>query len=118
MRPFDGSGSAVQVSTAGGTRVAWSPTESTLFYLDTEPENLTMHAVRYTVDGGVFTPHAPETNFVLVGRERYDDYLNMTADGKSFLFASAVESTAANVRREPTIVLNWAKELAAIAPAE
>ena len=77
-----------------------------------------MHAVRYTVDGGVFTPHAPETNFVLVGRERYDNHLNMTADGKSFLFATAVDSTAANVRREPTIVLNWAKELDAIVPAE
>ncbi len=118
VRPFNGSGPAVQVSTAGGWRVDWSPTEQTLFYLTQAPEHLTMHAVNYTVNEDVLTPLAQETLFVLVGRDRYRRNFQVMPDGKHFLFVSAVETSATHVRREPTIVLNWAKELDAIVPAE
>lgn len=77
-----------------------------------------MHAVRYTVLDGVLTPSSPETVFMLPGRERYTNHFDVTADGKHFLFASALEATEARVRREPTIVLNWTKELEEIVPAE
>ena len=38
--------------------------------------------------------------------------------GTRFLFLGALETTASTVRREPTIVLNWVKELDKIVPAK
>ena len=118
LRSSDGSGAAVQVSTAGAKRMRWSPTEELIFYVGADPERLTMHSVKYTVVGDVLTPHAPETIFTLVERKRYDDIFDITADGERFLFATAVEAAAASVRREPTIVLNWTIELDSLVPSE
>ena len=51
-------------------------------------------------------------------RERYDNTFDISADGKRFLFVTETEGTAKRVRREPTIVLNWTKELDTLVPAE
>ena len=117
VRPSDGSGSPVQVSTAGAKRMHWSPTEDLIFYVSDDPEGLTMRSVKYTAEGGVLTPLAPETVFTLAERQRYDTNFDLTADGKHFLFVES-EAATTTTRREPTIVLNWTKELEALVPAE
>ena len=96
----------------------WSPTEDLIFYVSGDSEHRTMHAVKYTVTGSDFTPFAPETLFTLDERERYDNRFDITADGKRFLFTASANDSATRVRREPTIVLNWTKELESIVPAE
>jgi len=116
--PSDGSGSAVQISTAGGRRMQWSPKEELIYYVSRDLDGLTMHSVNYTVDGRVLTPLAPETLFTLADRKGYSPAFDITADGKRFLFTALVETAAADVRREPTIVLNWAQELQTLVPVE
>ncbi len=96
----------------------WSPTEELVFYINADSEGLTMQSVKYTVDGGVLTPLAPESVFTLANRKRYSNHFDISADGERFLLVSAVEGATASVRREPTIVLNWTKELEAILPVE
>ncbi len=96
----------------------WSPSEDLIFYISNDAEQLIMHSVKFTVDGMVFSPLAPETVFTLADRKRYDNNFDISADGKRFLFVTETEGTAKRVRREPTIVLNWTKELEALVPAE
>jgi Tol biopolymer transport system component len=118
VRPSDGTRSAVQISTAGGRVMQWSPTEELIYYVSTGSDGLTMHSVKYAVVGGVLTPLAPETVFTLGESERYNNLFDITADGERFLFVTDAETDATAVRREPTIVLNWTKELEALVPAE
>ncbi len=96
----------------------WSPTEELIYYVSTGSDGLTMHSVKYAVVGGVLTPLAPETVFTLAEAERYNNRFDITADGERFLFVTDAETDATPVRREPTIVLNWAKELEAIVPSK
>jgi len=116
VHPSDGSGSAVQISTAGGIYLQWSPTENLIYYVSADPNNLTMMSVKYTVDENVLAPSAPEELFSLPDANRYDDYFDLTKDEKHFLFVSDVGTAATAARREPIIVLNWTTELEALVP--
>ncbi len=118
VRPSDGSGSAVQVSTAGAIARRWSPTEDVIYYLSADADGITMNSVKYTVADGVLTPLTPEVVFTLADRSRYDSSFDVTRDGKSFLFLTSVDAASTRIRREPTVVLNWTKELEALVPAE
>jgi len=111
VRPADGTGSAVQVSTDGGNYVHWSPTEKALYYLSLDPDRLSVQVVRYTVEGTKFTPEAPETLFTIEGRAQYDSDYDIMPDGKHFVFARDVEAGGTRGRQEPTIVLNWTQTL-------
>ena len=96
----------------------WSRTDDAIFYVSSDSENLTAHTVTYTVTDGVLTPLAPETIFSIEDSDRFRSAFEIDVDGKRFLLVGAVETAAANIRREPTIVVNWTKELAALVPAE
>ncbi len=116
VHPSEGSGSAVQISTAGGTHLHWSPTENIIYYVSADPNDLTMMSVKYTVDENVLAPSAPEELFSLPDANRYDHYFDLTKDGKHFLFVSDVGTAATAARREPIIVLNWTTGLEALVP--
>ena len=118
VRPSDGSGSAVQISTAHGQHMEWSPTEQSILYVNADADTLTMQSVKYTVKEGVLSPLAPEPVFTLTDGQHYNTNFEITTDGTRFLFVGALETTAPTVRREPTIVLNWVKELDKIVPAK
>src|SRR5262249_37296610 len=56
VRPFPGPGGKWQISTAGGTRTAWSRPRRELFYM--APDNRIM-VVSYTVEGDSFKADKP-----------------------------------------------------------
>lgn len=98
--------------------MAWSPTEESVYYVETGSEGPTMYSVRYTVVGSALTPLVPEALFTLAEHKRYQRTFDITPNGERFLFVRAVETAAASVRREPTIVLNWSSELERVVPAK
>ncbi|MGD2109349.1 MAG: protein kinase [Phycisphaerae bacterium] len=118
VRAADGSGSPVRVSTAGGTRMAWSPTEDRLWYLTGDAPQPAMYSVNYTLQDGEFRPSAPEVAFSFEEPDAYDESFDITADGKQFLFVRTEEGSKGAAAREPIVVLNWTKELETLVPAD
>ena len=116
VRPSDGSGTPVRVSTSEGRTSRWSPTEDVIYYLGQESGQLTLYAVKYTVTEGKLAPLAPEIIFTPKDLERHQNEFEVAKDGNRFLFAVEADKTAASVRHEPNIVLNWTKELEELLP--
>jgi len=116
VRPSDGSGTPVRVSTSAGRTSRWSPTEDVIYYLGQESGQLTLYAVKYTVTEGKLAPLAPEIVFTPKDLERHQNEFEVTKDGNRFLFVVEADKTAASVRHEPNIVLNWTKELEELLP--
>jgi len=111
VRAVSGGAAPVQVSTDGGFRVAWSPTEDRLFYTHRGE----MFAVRYTIDGQTMTPGLPETLFTDEAGGRGFSGFDVSADGLRF---SRIRSTDDDGEREqPVVILNWFKELADKVPS-
>jgi len=116
VRSADGSGSPVRVSTAGGIRMVWSPTEDTIWYVSTAGQARTMYSVNYTVQDGTFIPSPPEKAFALDPPDVYKDSFDISADGRQFLFVRAEKGSHKTARREPIVVLNWTRELEELLP--
>jgi Tol biopolymer transport system component len=116
VRPFPNvQDSRVQISTAGGTRAAWSRNGRELFYLDRDGR-LTSVAVSST--SSVFTAGPPVTilnkryhaGASLLGLDlrAYD----ISPDGQRFLMIKEPESVAPVVQTaNMVLVLNWVAEL-------
>jgi serine/threonine-protein kinase len=106
VRAVSGGQAPVQVSTDGGFRVAWSPTEDRLFYVNAER----MHAVRYTIDGQTMTPDLPEPLFAAGTRMSVFADFNVASDG--LRFCRVVPTDDDGERDQPVVILNWFRELA------
>jgi len=114
VRPTDGSGSAVQISTNRGWYCFWSPDGQRLFYTESNQLPTTLNFVTYKVEGAVFTPELPQAMFQIEGDDQLRG-LDISKDGEHFLMIMpAVEGGES--RREPTIILNWAEEVKALVP--
>jgi serine/threonine-protein kinase len=96
--PFDGAGSAVTVSSRGGTEPIWSKTSQKLFYR----RDSDLIAATYTTAGGRFVVEREETLFKLP----QFDVLGLGPDGR---FLVAIE-TPGQVR-EVRVATNWFEEL-------
>ena len=112
IKPFQGSGPKVQISTEGGTQPVWAPSGRELFYRNGnqmlvvefhEGSEITVTPPRL-----LFSRHNPISN----SGYQYDVTANydISPDGKSFVMPNSAEIESSAL---PTthIVLNWFKEI-------
>ena len=122
VRPFPNVESGrVQVSTAGGSRAAWSRTGSELFYLD---QDGLLTAVTVQTTGGIFSAGVPATvlNTRYHGGATLGGFdlraFDVSPDGQRFLMIKEVASLKPTDESLPSMVLvmNWFEELKARLP--
>jgi serine/threonine-protein kinase len=119
VRPYPGPGRAVQVSTRGGSKPAWSKDGREIFYRQGEDayDAHTFYAVQLTVEADRLTPGRPEKLFEGVYRwggpiRSYD----VAPDGRFLLIKNPEESALSAAIEElfPNriqVVQNWFAEL-------
>jgi serine/threonine-protein kinase len=114
MRPFQGSGDAIQLSTNGGSAAAWNPNGRELFYLEAGREQDRMMAVSLPASGH---PGRPEALFSFPRGDLFFGTTVLTPyavalDGQHFYAIKKVprESTPVTYLN---VVFNWFEELKA-----
>jgi serine/threonine-protein kinase len=114
VRPFPGPGGKWQISTGGGTQVAWSQTRRELFYM--APDNRIMVA-SYTVERDSFKADKPRlwSEQGISARRAPSIWFDLHPDGERI--AAAVPSGQAEEKLDKvTFIFNFFDELRRIAP--
>ncbi len=109
VRPFEGSGPRVKISSDGGAEPAWSPDGRELFYRDGKA----LLAVRLETSGSLSV--APprillKDSYLAAGSEDAPRLYDVSHDGRRFLFVKPVEKKEDPITRLE-LVVNWPAEL-------
>jgi serine/threonine-protein kinase len=108
---YPGSGERQQVSTDGGSEVAWAHSGRELFYAVTSGTVIKMFAVDVSLDPAF---RASKPRVLFEGRYQPTTPLrsfDVTADGRHFLMTQNVEQSPAPLLTHIVVVLNWTEEL-------
>jgi serine/threonine protein kinase len=102
IRPYPGPGSAIKVSTGGGTDLCWRRDGRELFYIsnDNKMMSVDIRMTASSLESGSVRELFPRTPIM----EAYDVF----PDGKRFLINRVIEPT---VTDPVTIVVNWMQKL-------
>jgi serine/threonine protein kinase len=104
VRPFEGKGPEVQISTTGGVQVRWRRDGKELFYLD--PTGRLM-AVDIKMPAGVIAPSSPTPLFSIHAFGAFESFntaYDVSADGQRFLILTSRDAMAPAPIK---LILDW-----------
>ncbi|MHC5028938.1 MAG: protein kinase domain-containing protein, partial [Planctomycetota bacterium] len=109
VRPSDGTGAQVKISTSGGRDAQWAGTEELLYRSNDEILSASLSA-----GGDVLKPALPQPLLDLP-LSRWSLRFRVSPDGRWILATKNVGPTSS--RRDPVVVINWFDELEEKVPA-